>query len=135
MRRRTTDGHAKNLSLRLLPQGRYRLTPFYDVLSAWPVAGSGSNQVHQKKLKLAMALRGTQKHYRLVEIGRRHFNATARLCGLGRDMDAIIDDVVEQTPKAIDEVGAQLTKGFPVRLFDVITQGLRRGAAEIGGRG
>ncbi|MEF3034441.1 HipA domain-containing protein, partial [Pseudomonas aeruginosa] len=33
------DGHAKNFSLHLLPQGRYRLTPFYDVLSAWPAAG------------------------------------------------------------------------------------------------
>ncbi|MEY4580393.1 MAG: hypothetical protein RL701_5096, partial [Pseudomonadota bacterium] len=34
-----TDGHAKNFSLHLLAQGRFRLTPLYDVLSAWPVAG------------------------------------------------------------------------------------------------
>lgn len=28
-------GHAKNFSLFLLAQGRFRLTPRYDVLSAW----------------------------------------------------------------------------------------------------
>jgi serine/threonine-protein kinase HipA len=35
-----TAGHAKNLSIRLLAQGRFHLTHLYDVLSAWPVAGS-----------------------------------------------------------------------------------------------
>ncbi|WP_366028112.1 HipA domain-containing protein [Rhodoferax sp.] len=30
------DGHAKNFSLFVLPGGRYRMTPLYDVLSAWP---------------------------------------------------------------------------------------------------
>jgi serine/threonine-protein kinase HipA len=118
-----TDGHAKNLSIRLLAGGRYRLTPLYDVLSAWPVSGPRANQVHPKKLKLAMALRGAQKHYRLADIGRRHFNATARLCGLGKDMDSIIDDVVERTPRVIDDVGAKLPKGFPMHVFDAITKG------------
>jgi serine/threonine-protein kinase HipA len=123
-----TDGHAKNLSIRLLAQGRYRLTPLYDVLSAWPVSGPRANQVHPKKLKLAMALRGAQKHYRIADIDRRHFNATARLCGLGKDMESIIDDVVEKTPRVIDDVGSRLPKGFPERLFDVITKGAARAA-------
>ena len=35
------DGHAKNFSLHLLPGGRYRLAPLYDVMSIWPVVGSG----------------------------------------------------------------------------------------------
>jgi serine/threonine-protein kinase HipA len=130
-----TDGHAKNLSIRLLAQGRYRLTPLYDVLSAWPVTGPRTNQVHPKKLKLAMALRGTTKHYRIVDIDRRHFNATARLCGLGKDMDAIIDDVVERTPRVIDDVGARLPKGFPARVFDVITKEMSKAAKQMGRRG
>ena len=34
-----TDGHAKNFSLMLLPQGHYTLAPLYDVMSAYPVLG------------------------------------------------------------------------------------------------
>ena len=93
-----TDGHAKNFSIRLLQQGRYRLMPLYDVLSAWPVTGSRQNRIHPKKLKLAMALRGESKHYRVEEITRRHFNATARRCGLGAGMESVIDDIIAGTP-------------------------------------
>ena len=32
-----TDGHAKNFSLFLLPGGRYRMTPLYDVISVSPI--------------------------------------------------------------------------------------------------
>jgi serine/threonine-protein kinase HipA len=127
-----TDGHAKNFSLRLLPQGRFRLTPLYDVLSAWPVTGSRQNQVHAKKLKLAMAVRGEKKHYRLEEIGRRHFNATARQCGLGSDMETIVDDVVTRTSSVIDAVGGRLPRGFPEGLFSSVTKGLQKAARRIG---
>lgn len=126
-----TDGHAKNFSLRILPQGRYRLTPLYDVISAWPIAGSRQNQVHPKKLKLAMAVSGTNKHYRVAEIARRHFNATARACGLGADMEWIIEDVARKTETVIEEVGAALPKGFPGALFDVVTRGLRKAARQL----
>src|SRR5580704_3929541 len=79
-----TDGHAKNFSIRLLPQGRYRLTPLYDVLSAWPIAGSLHNQLHPKKIKLAMSLRGTKtRHYRIADMNRRRFNLSARQRGFG----------------------------------------------------
>jgi serine/threonine-protein kinase HipA len=123
-----TDGHAKNFSLHLLSEGRYRLTPLYDVLSMWPVAGSRQNQVHPTKLSLAMALRGKRKHYRLGEISRRHFNHTAKLCGLGRDMESIIADTLAKTPSVIDRVGDDLPAGFPEKLFDSITKGLRKSA-------
>ena len=126
-----TDGHAKNFSLHLRTQGLYRLTPLYDVISAWPIAGPGANQVHRTKLKLAMAVRGTKKHYRIAEIGRRHFEATARSCGLGKGMDAIIDDVVERTPSVIDEVGGRLPRGFPMRVFETISKGVRDAARQL----
>lgn len=125
------DGHAKNFSIRLLPEGRYRLTPLYDVLSAWPVTGPRHDQQHVKKLKLAMALRGKSKHYKVAEIQRRHFNLTANACGLGPDMEGIITDVIARTPKVIEDVGASLPKGFPEALFDSITKGLRRAARQI----
>ena len=128
-----TDGHAKNFSIRLLQQGRYRLMPLYDVLSAWPVTGSRQNQIHPKKLKLAMALRGESKHYRVEEITRRHFNATARRCGLGAGMESIIDDIITRTPSVIESVGASLPKGFPAKLFSSVTTALQKAAQRFEG--
>lgn len=43
------DGHAKNFSLFVLPGGRYRMTPLYDVLSAWPLIDTGPNALQYKK--------------------------------------------------------------------------------------
>jgi serine/threonine-protein kinase HipA len=126
-----TDGHAKNFSIHLLAGGRFRLTPLYDVLSAWPITGSRQNQLHKNKLRLALALRATSKHYRLSEIRRYHFNATARLCGFGVDMNELIDEVVAATPGVIERVGAALPSGFPEKLFTVITRGLAQSARSL----
>jgi serine/threonine-protein kinase HipA len=127
-----TDGHAKNFSIRLLAQGRYRLTPLYDVLSAWPITGPRHNQLHLKKLKLAMSLRGTKtKHYRLEEMNRRLFNLTAGQCGLGSDMESIITDVVTATPGVIEKVRCRLPHGFPAELFESVTTGLRKAARQL----
>lgn len=126
-----TDGHAKNFSIQLLAEGRYRLTPLYDVISAWPIIGTSRNEVHPTKVKLAMALRGKNKHYRIGEITRQHFNATARQCGLGRDMEPIIADVIAKTPSAIERVGARLPKGFPGDLFETVTLGLQKSAFSL----
>ncbi|MBL0141369.1 MAG: type II toxin-antitoxin system HipA family toxin [Betaproteobacteria bacterium] len=126
-----TDGHAKNFSLHLLPQARYRMTPLYDVLSAWPVTGEGANQLDYRKLKLAMAVRGKNVHYHLAEIHRRHFNETARSCGLGVDMEWVIDDIVGRTPAVLAKVGSNLPLGFPEDLFTAIEKGLSRSAAQL----
>jgi Uncharacterized protein related to capsule biosynthesis enzymes len=56
-----TDGHAKNFSIFLQAGGAYHLTPFYDVLSAYPVMGKGANMLSPFKAKLAMAVR-SKKH-------------------------------------------------------------------------
>ncbi|HVK55254.1 MAG TPA: type II toxin-antitoxin system HipA family toxin, partial [Burkholderiales bacterium] len=96
-----TDGHAKNFSIRILSSGRYQLTPLYDVLSAWPVIGNRANQIAFPKAKLAMGLHGKNKHYRLKEIQRRHFNETAARCGLGDTAESLINDVIAATPEVI----------------------------------
>ncbi|MHB8746989.1 MAG: type II toxin-antitoxin system HipA family toxin [Gammaproteobacteria bacterium] len=126
-----TDGHAKNFSLYLLAGGRYRLTPLYDVISAWPVVGMGPNHFDRKKLKLAMAVRGKNIHYLLDEIQRRHFNATAHKCGLGLDMEAIIEAVLARTPAVIQKVATQLPSGFPGDVFDSISRGLLESAERL----
>lgn len=73
-----TDGHAKNFSLFLLPSGRYRMTPLYDVISLWPVIGPGDNQVRWQEARLAMALRSKNAHYALARIQTRHWQGLAQ---------------------------------------------------------
>jgi len=121
-----TDGHAKNFSLFMLPGGRYRLTPLYDVLSAWPIIGTGPNQMDWQKLKLAMSVRGKNVHYRMAEIQRRHFNSMAARCGLGVNMEYLIEVVIEKTPVVIDHVASRLPIGFPEDVFTAVSDGLRR---------
>lgn len=120
-----TDGHAKNFSIRLLAGGRYQLTRLYDVLSTWPVIGEGPDQLDWHKRKLAMALRGKSAHYRLRDIQRRHFNESARRCGLGNDMEPIIQDTIDMTPKVLEQVGNNLPQDFPMDVFDTIAAGVQ----------
>ena len=76
------DGHAKNFSVFIEPRGHFRLTPRYDVLSAYPVLGHGKGKLAPEKVKMAMAVRGTNRHYKWREIRRPHFERTATACGL-----------------------------------------------------
>jgi serine/threonine-protein kinase HipA len=125
------DGHAKNFSIHLLAQGRYRLTPLYDVISAWPVVGARANQIPPQKLRLAMALHGKTKHYRVHDIARRHFNETAQRCGYGRDMNDLIDDMAHLGSSVVDEVGDALPKGFPAKVYDTIVKRVKLSAKSL----
>lgn len=78
-----------------------------------------------------MAVHGGSKHYRLAEIRRRHFLATAQRCGLGAGMEAILADVIERTPSVIETVSSNLPPGFPEQLFESVTAGLARAAREL----
>ena len=109
------DGHAKNFSIALLPEGRYRLTPIYDVMSIWPVEGKKPNQFSLHDGELAMALSGKNKHYRFKYIQRRHFNAMAQKCHFGPDAEVLIERVLKTTPGVVDRIGARLPAGFFVR--------------------
>jgi serine/threonine-protein kinase HipA len=119
-----TDGHAKNFSLFHERGGKYRLTPFYDVLSAWPLIGRGAGKLDVHKVRLAMAVRSKSAHWKLNEIKARHWIETAKRCGIA-DMEAIIADVVSRTPAVIDRVQAAIPKGFPVPIADTILAGVR----------
>jgi serine/threonine-protein kinase HipA len=125
------DGHAKNFSLHLLPGGRFRLTPLYDVMSIWPVEGDGANQWSWHKAKLAMAVHGKRKHYAMRDITRRHFSTMAEQCGLGDIATPIVDRLVAATPGVIDAVGATLPRDFPARVAARIFDGLSRAAQRL----
>ena len=54
------DGHAENFSLANTPRG-YRLTPLYDVLSAYELAQV--DNLHPQKIKMAMVVKSKTRHY------------------------------------------------------------------------
>lgn len=122
------DGHAKNFSLRILPRGRYALTPLYDVMSIWPVEGNGANQFSWYQAKLAMALHGKNRHYRFKDIQRRHFNATAARFFQRESAEDVIEAVLEDLERVIATVTARLPATYPERVAVAIFAGLRRTA-------
>jgi serine/threonine-protein kinase HipA len=122
------DGHAKNFSIRVLPQGRYQLTPLYDVMSIWPVEGNGPNQFSMFKAKMAMAVLGKNKHYLFKDIQRRHFNNMAARCFGRSDAEEVIRRVLEAAPLAIEAMQSKLPEGFPAWIAESVFNGLRASA-------
>lgn len=135
---RAPEGHAKNFSLFIRPKGAYGLTPLYDVMSAWPLIGEGPGLLSEHNVRMAMAIRSTNVHWKMKEIHRRHWLALGRRFGVlddaGRDMEAIVDDVIARTPRVIADVEAGLPRGFPEHVARTVLRGLERAASQLGGR-
>ncbi len=120
-----TDGHAKNFSLFHEAGGNYRMTPYYDVLSAWPIIGSGPNHLAWQRAELAMAVRSKNAHWKLKDIRPRHWEGMARAAGL-RDADGLINEVLTQAPLVLAKVGADLPQNFPRRISGKIFAGIEQ---------
>jgi serine/threonine-protein kinase HipA len=115
-----TDGHAKNFSVFLSPGGGYRMTPLYDILTAQTALNA--RQIERKQMKMAMSV-GKSRHYRLVQIHGRHFVQTAVQAGLSRKRAAaIIEEVAELAPKALDASAHALPKDFPTAVVDAVQE-------------
>lgn len=128
---RAPDGHAKNFSIQLLPRGRFRLAPLYDVMSAYPVLGKGPNQWSPQQVKLSMALLGKNRHYSMHSIVRRHFNSTAQQLGYGEDAEPLIEDLLARTPSVIESVRVQLPNGFSSHVAKTVLGGLEQAAKKL----
>ena len=126
------DGHAKNFSIFIEPEGRYRLTPLYDIMSAWPVIGDCPKMFQWQKVKLAMALRTKNPHYRMAHIQRRHWNEVAKTNGMGEDFEPVIQQLIAQTPRVLEVVSARLPAGFPTAVSEPIFSGLIAQAKRLG---
>jgi serine/threonine-protein kinase HipA len=127
-----TDGHGKNFSLAIEPQGRYRLTPLYDVLSAYPILGGGANQLAPERARMAMAVTGQNRHYEWNRILHRHWICTARICGISQDVaQAMIDELVAKTPAVIAKVTAALPPTFPAQIAGTVFAGIRSSAVKL----
>lgn len=118
------DGHAKNFSIFIGRQDHFLLTPFYDVMSVWPIIGKGAREFQWKKVKLAMALRTKNAHYHMAEIQRRHWNEVAKANALGSDFEEVIQRLVANTPEVIESVSKELPAGFPTIVSERIFNGL-----------
>lgn len=127
-----TDGHAKNFSIGIEPLGRFRLTPLYDVLSAYPILGQGANQLAASRARMAMAVTGKNRHCEWNRILARHWLQTARACGIDpAQARQTLVELVGQTPAVIDRVGKTLPANFPATVAEPIFAGLRAAAAKL----
>jgi serine/threonine-protein kinase HipA len=124
------DGHTKNFSLFVLPNGRYRLTPFYDVLSAWPLIGDSAFLLQYKKVKLAMAVHSKSAHYKLSEIQYRHWQSLAHRSGVDGAWEAM-QNMALQLDAALVKVENKLPADFPVELAHSLFQGVRQHLAQF----
>jgi serine/threonine-protein kinase HipA len=129
---RAPDGHAKNFSIQLLAgAGRFKLTPIYDVMSGYPVIGPGPSQWPERKLKMAMALLGNNRHYLAHGIQRRHFNSTAKEVGYGENAEPLLSDFIARTPAVVEKVRGELPAGFSEKVADKILSGLLAAARTL----
>ena len=125
------DGHAKNFSVFIEASGRYRLTPLYDVLSAYPIIGTGANQYAPQKVTMAMAVSGKNRHYKWAQIMPRHWIATAEKCGLGANVRDVLENLSSQAPKVVSTVESRLPEGFPDDVSIPIFEGLLKAAERL----
>lgn len=90
-----TDAHGKNFSLLYLrgpSRPSMRLTPIYDMASAWPYP----RRIPPQKMKLAMRI---GRHYRLKEIQPRHFAELAKACRFPAEvLLATLEELSERLP-------------------------------------
>ena len=115
-----TDGHAKNFSIFLDAGGTYRLTPFYDVLSAYPLVGKQGLNI--RDLSLAMGLDASKgKKRKIDQIFPRHFLATAKNNGFDTTrMQNIMQGFVTELPAAIDRLKLRMNEQVPQHIQSAI---------------
>jgi len=125
------DGHAKNFSIFLEPQGRFSLTPLYDVLSSYPILGHGNNKLAPQKLTMAMSVVGKNRHNKWAYITASDWLTTASKCRAQGDIEKILQELIEATPKVIETVSSALPDGFPSTISEPIFEGIQRAVERL----
>ncbi|MCP3662980.1 MAG: type II toxin-antitoxin system HipA family toxin [Gammaproteobacteria bacterium] len=119
------DGHGKNFSIFINPHGRYKMTPFYDIMSAYPLLTS--RQLETQKIKMAMAVSGQNRHYHWHNILPRHFVSTAKKAKFSQKMaQEVVDETLDRVEEVIDLVSHKVPDTFPDRVITPIFEGMRR---------
>lgn len=117
------DGHGKNFSVYLDPNAGYRLTPLYDVLSAYP--SMQTKDIPKQKAKMAMALKGKKNRYEWSQIQLRHFLSTAKAAEFSKKQTiSLLLEMLEKTEFIAQQVQEQLPKDFPTYISQPILEGM-----------
>lgn len=108
------------------PNGSYRLTPFYDIISAFLVLGGTG--IHISDLKLAMGLNASKgKKTAIDKIYPRHFLATAKVLKFPEvQMHEILSDFARMIPAALDNVKTSLPTDFPENVVTAVETNVLR---------
>ena len=124
------DGHAKNYSLFLEADSAYRMTPIYDVLSAYPLMAKGS--IPAEKAKMAMSVKGRNRHYHWARIQPRHFVSTAQQGGFSVEKaKTLMEEMAQKTEAVITNIQSTLPSDFPSHISQPILEGLRKQAMRL----
>jgi serine/threonine-protein kinase HipA len=119
------DGHAKNFSIFLKPGGRFQLTPVYDVISAYPLVAK--RQLEYQNLKMAMSLKGRNRHYVWSEIMPRHWYAESGNVNFpDTEMEAIIEQSLDTLEGVLSSVQSRLPPGFPDEIATPVFDNIRK---------
>jgi len=124
-----TDGHAKNFSIFLLPGGRFRMTPIYDVMSVQHNYVQGN--MTKKQVRLAMAV-GNNRQYVVDRILPRHFVQSAERAGISVEQTMmLLKDTAERMPGAFKCARQAMPQNFPDGVAEPILDAAERKIAFI----
>ncbi|EOB3583561.1 HipA domain-containing protein [Vibrio vulnificus] len=121
-----TDGHLKNFSVHIDPEGHYQLTPFYDLLSAYPVVGSKG--LNKRKLKLSIGLKASKGYkYNINKIYLRHIEQTASQFDISNDeCHEVVSGFLAQFSNALSSIDKQ----FPAAEFALVKDAIFQHSTE-----
>ncbi len=118
------DGHAKNFSLGLLPGGRFRMTPLYDVLTVQPAFDA--RKISHRDFRLAMRA-GKSNHYKVSDILGRHFTETGKQSGLSvRGISDLYDNIRASAEQALNSTIAALPDDFPEPIVESTSTAIQK---------
>lgn len=121
------DGHGKNFSLFIEANNGYRLTPLYDILSAYPLMGGQGLQ--PQKITMAMALQGKSRHYKWHSLNPRHVVMTAKAVGYSERLAlSHLEEMCQKAEQVITQVKSRLPANFPENISQPIFEGMLKKA-------
>lgn len=122
-----TDGHGKNFSIFLEKDG-FKLTPFYDVMSGYFL--HKREKVNLGKLKLAMKV-GNSGHYSFKRISKRHYQETAKLCGINSESFEQIISELQANYENLDIQKEELDPLLNKKTLEFILESMRQRVRKV----